>query len=107
MDFNNIGPLPTSSPKSTSAKAGLIEDFSDKSRVIRSGGSLSASLHLSICCVTTVPTCGRYFVSSDGTRKVHLPAQLIKEYFGQPEAEVVDGDEFLVLLDEFLGLISA
>ena len=72
-----------------------------------SGGPIWLCSRYSVCCVTRLPTCGQYFVSPDGTRKVHLPAQLIKEYFGQPEAEVVDGDEFLVLLDEFLGLISA
>ena len=38
--------------------------------------------------------------------KVRLPPQLIREYFCQPDAGVVQGDELLMLLDEFLGLIS-
>ena len=40
------------------------------------------------------------------TPAVELPPQRLKEYFCQPDAEVVKGDDFLVLLDEFLGLIS-
>ena len=72
-----------------------------------SGGPIWLGGHYSVCCVTRLPTCGQFIVPSGGARKVHLPAQLTKEYFGQPGAEVVHGDELLVLLDEFLGLISA
>ena len=66
MDFNNIGPLPTSSAKSTSAKAGMIEDFSDSSRGIRSGGSLSASL-MNRCVITHDPAVNSAGVADSGS----------------------------------------
>ena len=39
--------------------------------------------------------------------KARLPEQVIKEYFCQPDAEVVRGDDLLGLLEEFLELTSA
>ena len=57
--------------------------------------------------ITPLPTNGWVFAASSRSLKVRLPAQLIKEYFCQPDAQVVQGDDFLRLFDEFLGLISA
>ena len=59
------------------------------------------------CIITSLPTFIQPLTLIFNSFSVDLPLHRIKEYFCQPDAEVVQREDFLVLLDEFLGLIGA
>ena len=63
--------------------------------------------HYCDCFIDSQPSLMTCFVTPALSPRVRLPAQVIKEYFCQPDAEVVRGDDLLRLFDEFLELISA
>ena len=72
-----------------------------------SGGPIWLFDWYSRCFISTLPTYVSDYIPNLRLPTVRLPPQLIKEYFFQPDAQVIHGDDFLVLIDEFLRLISA
>ena len=63
--------------------------------------------HYRQCFIDSHPLLISCSVTMTFSPTARLPAQVIKEYFCRPDAEVVRGDDLLRLFDEFLELISA
>ena len=74
-----------------------------------SGGPIWLCSQYRVCLIGWPPVFISCLNASRGclSHAARLPEQVIKEYFCQPDAEVVRGDDLLRLFDEFLGLISA
>lgn len=73
----------------------------------KSGSPVWVGDHYRKCFITTQPTLAGYYSVLRVSTTGRLPPQRLKEHLSQPDAEVVHGDDFLRLLDEFLGFIRA